>query len=152
MRLLIAIGLLASAARAFAGDVPPVTDPVVVKECGACHMVFPPQFLPGRSWQKLFDGLANHFGEDVSLPDAKRGPALAYHLAHAADAPGAPREAGKFAASVSPAETPLRITETGRWTSKHRKVKPERWTSPAVKTKVNCVACHKGAERGVWED
>lgn len=152
MRTIIALALLASAPLARAGEVPPVTDPVVRKECGACHMVFPPQFLPQRSWQKLLDGLAQHFGEDASLSEPQRAAVLAYHLAHAADAPGAPREAAKFAASVPAGETPLRITETGRWTAKHRKVKPERWTSPAVKSRLNCVACHRDAERGSWED
>jgi hypothetical protein len=152
VRTPIALALLASASLATAGDVPPVTDPVVKKECGSCHMVFPPQFLPQRSWQKLVDGLADHFGQDASLPESQRAAVLAYHLAHAADTPGAPREARKFADSISAAETPLRITETGRWRNEHRKVKPERWASAAVKSKVNCLACHKDAERGVWDD
>lgn len=152
LALTLTLALLASARPAVAGNVPPVTDPVVLKECGSCHAVFPPQFLPRRSWQKLIDGLANHFGVDASLSDAQRAAVLAYHLANAADAPGAPREAQKFEASISAGETPLRITETGRWTQKHRKVKPERWTSAAVKSKLNCVACHKGAERGIFDD
>jgi hypothetical protein len=155
MRPLIALALLSTAALARAdGDdvVPPVADPVVNKECGACHMVFPPQFLPRRSWQKLLDGLASHFGVDASLSDAPRAAALAYHLANAADAPGAPRAGAKFASSIPAEETPLRITETSRWIREHRKVKPERWASPGVKSKLNCVACHKGAERGVWDD
>jgi hypothetical protein len=155
MRALIALALLAAASLARAGGdevVPPVADPVVKKECGACHMAFPPQFLPRRSWQKLFDGLASHFGDDASLPEPTRAAALAYHLANAADAPGAPRAAAKFASSVPAGETPLRITETARWTREHRKIKPEKWASPTVKSKLNCVACHKDAERGVWED
>lgn len=152
MRTSIALALLASASLAFAGGVPPVTDPVVKKECGSCHMVFPPQFLPQRSWQKLLDGLASHFGQDASLSESQRAAVLAYYLANAADAPGASREGKKFASSIPAGEAPLRITETARWTREHRKVKAERWASPAVKSKVNCVACHKDAERGVWED
>jgi hypothetical protein len=31
-------------------------------------------------------------------------------------------------------------------------VGPDKWTSPGVKSKANCIACHKGAEQGVYED
>jgi len=34
----------------------------------------------------------------------------------------------------------------------HRKVRAERWKDPNVKSKANCLACHKGAEHGVYED
>jgi len=155
MRTLIALALLSTAPLALAGEderLSPVTDPVVKKECGACHMAFPPQFLPRRSWQKLVDGLANHFGEDAALPEAQRAAVLRYHLENAADAPGAGRAAAKFASSIPAGETPLRITETPRWVREHRKVKPDRWKSPEVKSRVNCLACHKDAERGIWED
>ena len=30
--------------------VPPIDNPVVQKECGACHMAYAPQMLPTRSW------------------------------------------------------------------------------------------------------
>ena len=76
MRKRIVVALLMTAAAipvAEGGErVPPVTDPVVKKECGSCHMVFPPQFLPRRSWQKLADTLADHFGENAGLGDAQR--------------------------------------------------------------------------------
>ena len=40
-------------------------------------MVFPPQFLPKRSWQKLVETLADHFGENASLGEAQRKAVLA---------------------------------------------------------------------------
>ena len=92
----IAVVLLIAAvaiALAEGGErVPPVTDPVVKKECGSCHMAFPPQFLPRRSWQKLVDTLADHFGENASLGEAQRKSVLDYLLANAADGPKAGRE------------------------------------------------------------
>ena len=76
MRKGIAVALLMTAAAIAVAEggerVPPVTDPVVKKECGSCHMVFPPQFLPRRSWQKLADTLADHFGENAGLGEAQR--------------------------------------------------------------------------------
>jgi nitrate/TMAO reductase-like tetraheme cytochrome c subunit len=132
--------------------VAPVTDPVVKAECGSCHMVFPPQLLPKRSWQKLMEMLADHFGENASLGDAQRQAVLVYLLAHAADSTQAGREGRKFAQSIPASQTPLRITETPRWVREHRQVRAARWQDPAVKSKANCLACHKGAEQGVYED
>ena len=75
---------------------------------------FPPQFLPERSWQKLVDTLADHFGENASLGEAQRKAVLDYLLANAADSPKAGREGRKFAQGIPAGQTPLRITETPR--------------------------------------
>ncbi len=154
MRIVLSLLAVILAAGSADGDerVAPVADPVVKKECGGCHMVFPPQFLPKRSWQRIVDTLADHFGENATLGQTQRKVVLDYLLAHAADGPNAGREGQKFAASVPSAQTPLRITETGRWVREHRKVGSDKWTSAAVKSKANCVACHKAAEQGVYED
>lgn len=130
--------------------VPAITDPLVAKECGACHMAFPPQFLPQRSWQKIMTTLDQHFGENASLPEEQRTAILNYLLAHAGDA--AAGEAGKFARSVPANATPLRITETPRWIGEHRKIEPARWADPKIKSKANCGGCHTGAARGVYEE
>jgi hypothetical protein len=160
MRTRITISLLLMAVMAViaiadvAADerVAPVTDPVVKKECGSCHMAFAPQFLPRRSWQKLIDTLSDHFGENASLGEAQRKTVLEYLVAHAADGPNAGSEGRKFGASIPPVQTPLRITEVPRWVREHRKIGAERWRDPSVKSKANCVACHKAAEQGVYED
>jgi hypothetical protein len=132
--------------------VPPVTDPVVKKECGSCHLAFSPQFLPRRSWQKLVDTLSDHFGENASLGDAQRKTVLDYLLANASDGPRASREGRKFGASIPSGQTPLRITEVPRWVREHREVPPSKWNDPGVKSRANCVACHPAAEQGVYED
>jgi hypothetical protein len=146
------MALITTTAAAREERVAPVTDPVVKQECGSCHMVFPPQFLPKRSWQKLVETLADHFGEDASLDEAQRQAVLDYLLAHAADSPQAGREGQKFAQSLAAGQTPLRITDTPRWVREHREVPADRWQSPTVKSKANCPACHKAAEQGIYED
>jgi hypothetical protein len=149
--LLLVIGVATATAQ---GDerVPPVTDPVVKKECGSCHMAFSPQFLPKRSWQKIVDTLSDHFGENASLGEAQRKAVLDYLLANAADGPKGGREGRRFAESIASGQTPLRITETPRWVREHREVRADRWKSPDVKSKANCLACHKRAEQGIYED
>jgi cytochrome c553 len=149
--LLLTVG--GAVALAEGGErVAPVTDPTVVKECGSCHMAFPPQFLPRRSWQKLVDTLADHFGENASLGEGQRQAVLAYLLANAGDGPRAGREGRKFMQGIPAGQTPLRITETPRWVKEHHDVRADRWRAPTVKSKANCVACHKAAEQGVYED
>lgn len=130
----------------------PVTDPMVKKECGSCHMPFSPQFLPRRSWQKLVETLSDHFGENASLGEAQRKTVLEYLLANASDGPRAGNEGRKFGTSIPAAQTPLRITEVPRWVREHRKVGTDKWSDPSIKSKANCAACHKGAEQGIYED
>ncbi len=152
VRSALVVVLVTVSAAAAEERVAPVTDPVVKKECGSCHMVFPPQFLPKRSWQKLVETLADHFGENASLAEGQRKAVLDYLVDFAADSPKAGREGQKFAQSIAAGQTPLRITDTPRWVREHRKVRADQWQDPKVKSKVNCLACHKGAEQGVYED
>jgi hypothetical protein len=83
------------------------TQAVLAKECGACHMVFGPEFLPARSWVALMDGLTNHFGETATLDSATRQEIAGYLVTHAADAPDGN---GHYIRGLRMSQTPLRIT------------------------------------------
>jgi hypothetical protein len=148
--LLFLTGLAVNPVRA-EERMPPVTDPVVKKECGSCHMAYQPQFLPRRSWQKLMETLSDHFGENASLGDVQGKAVLDYLVANASDGARAGREGRKFATSIPSAQTPLRITDVPRWIREHREVPASKWADPAVKSKANCVACHPSAEQGIYE-
>ena len=128
----------------------PIQDQVVAKECGACHMAFQPQMLPKKSWEKIMDGLSNHFGEDASL-DAKTVQHIkTYHLKNAADSSWL---GGKFMRGLSKTAAPLRITETPYWVREHKEEVPQQaWKDPKVKSKANCLACHKRANSGDYDD
>ena len=139
--LLLVIGVATASAQRDE-RVRPVTDPVVKKECGSCHMTFSPQFLPRRSWQKIVDTLSDHFGENASLGEAQRKAVLDYLLANAADSPNGGREGRRFTESITSGQTPLRITEIPRWVREHREVRADRWKSPErqVKGELPCVS------------
>lgn len=150
-RLTLLATLLLLAAPAWAGDdwMPPVRDATVRKECGACHMAFQPGFLPARSWTHMMGSLADHFGEDASLPDDKIEIIRTYLTSNAGDVVNRGR-AAKYMQWVAPGGTPQRITENPDFLRKHRF--PEAvWKDPKVVTKSNCLACHGGADRGVFE-
>jgi hypothetical protein len=126
----------------------PVTDPVAQEECSACHMAFPAGFLPARSWDRIMNTLDDHFGENAGLDDATRAAIGAYFVANAADAGG---RNPRLLRGVDPAATPLRITELQWWTREHNhEVSARQWDQ--AKSPANCAACHRGAERGYFED
>ncbi|MBT3238731.1 MAG: cytochrome C [Rhodospirillaceae bacterium] len=128
----------------------PVDDKVVIEECGACHMAFQPQMLPKKSWIKIMDGLSNHFGEDASLDEKAVSHIKKYHVEHAADSGW---KDGKFMRGLSDSSAPLRITETPYWVREHRKEVPDwAWNDPTVKSKANCIACHKRGNQGDYDD
>ncbi len=117
------------------------------KECSACHMAFPAQFLPTRSWRAIMGRLGHHFGEDASLDPATVTKILAYLVTHAADTPN-----GRFEAlSGLPSNvTPLRITDTPSWRQHHRGLLATgRITlGPGPHMASNCVACHRRGFHG----
>jgi hypothetical protein len=152
MRALLSLAafLLAAGPALADGGVPPVTDPLVKKECGACHMAFQPALLPARSWSRITATLHNHFGEDATLPTETVAAIGAYLTAHAGDAVGG-RRAGKFMRWVAPSGAPQRITENPYFQRKHL-FADSVWRDPKVVTKSNCPACHQGADQGWYDD
>ncbi len=151
--LLLGLILAVLGVPALAGGdwVPPVKAPVVVKECGSCHMAFQPAFLPARSWNRMVDELANHFGEDASLPADTVKAIRDYYAANAGDVVSRGR-AGKFMRWVAPGGSPQRITENPDFLRKHNRIPERVWKDPKVVTKSNCPACHVGAEQGRYDD
>ena len=150
-RLVLGALLLLGASPASAGNdwVPPVKNEIVLKECGACHMAFQPAFLPARSWNRILDGLADHFGEDASLAADKVEIIRAYLTANSGDVVMQGR-ARKYMQWVAPGGAPQRITENPDFLRKHP-FADSVWQDPKVVTKSNCAACHSGAERGRYE-
>lgn len=139
-----AFGLgLAIALPALADEdrVPPVTHAATQEECGACHMAFQPAFLPARSWQAIMAGLDDHFGENAQLDDATRAEIEAYLLSNAATR----------IRRVPDTVTPMKISDLPWFKREHGREVSARMMERA-KTMSNCVACHRGAERGIYED
>lgn len=129
---------------------PPVKDEVAQKECSACHMAYSASFLPARSWQAVMARLKDHFGENASLDEATTKHITDYFVANAANAGG---RSSRVLRRLASTDTPLRISETPWWIRHHeREVSASEYKDPRVRSKANCVACHRGAERGYYED
>lgn len=139
----LAVALLPVRAAYAAGDAA-TPEEATIRECGACHMPYPPQVLPTRSWQALIKDLTHHFNENASLDATTSKKILGYLTAHAADAPG---ENHLFMRGLPPDTTPLRITDTPVWRHIHGEIPESVFTSPKIMTKANCGACHEGADQ-----
>ncbi len=110
-------------------------------ECGSCHMAYPPQLLPARSWDRIMSRLDRHFGADASLDPAAASEITAF-LQHNADS-------SRRSRGVAPT---MRITQTPWFRDEHDEVPPAVWAGPAVKSASNCSACHTTAEQGDFRE
>ncbi len=118
-------------------------------ECGACHWAFHPSLLPRASWARIVGSLDDHFGEDASLSNDQNAEIAAYLDTLAAESWDT--EAANRFRTVSPTE-PMRITRTPYWVTKHRDIDPAVYRSQAVGSESNCIACHKDAKTGRFDD
>lgn len=142
----MALSLLPAAARADGGRIGKVSDPAAAKECGACHMAYQPGFLPQRSWREIMSNLPDHFGEDASLDEATRQKIEDYLLANAADA-GRARTGGNDEPAI------LRISDLPWFRREHgARTRARAESNAQIGSMSNCVACHRGAESGLFDD
>ena len=139
--LLLATALVVplSVATADRGFIAPANDPLVAKECGACHMAYAAKYLPARSWLAIVTGLANHFGENASLEPDVAGAVAAYLTLNAE---GGSRSGGSETASPT---VLLRITDTEWFRRRHERrgrIAPAALQRAGAKVAGDCQACH----------
>lgn len=131
-----------------------VTDEMTKKECGDCHMAFPPVQLTSGGWKKIMAGLSDHFGEDASLNPDQVKHIEAYLVSKSLDGGGTMW--GKMTIKrwkKKKLVDPIRITETPGWKGAHGSQKYRRMSKDVGYDKgANCVKCHKGAEQGIFEE
>ena len=132
-------------------DVVPVQSAAYQEECGSCHFAYQAGLLPVASWQRLMDGLADHFGENAELDKETAGQLRAYLVANAADRVSTGRSPG--IANSLRGSAPLRITETTYFRRHHHEI-PARIVkdNPEIGSFSRCDACHTGAVQGNYDE
>lgn len=125
---------------------PQVSNTAWKAECGSCHMLYHPGFLPERSWRKLMDGLDKHFGASAELDSATQKDITQFLVKHSAQA------ASQYAKSIPATATPMRITETPWFKREHREVRADVWKRAKIGSASNCIACHQTAEQGDFSE
>ncbi len=113
-------------------------------ECSACHIPYPPNFLPARSWNRIMDTLSNHFGEDASLDKKTAADIRAVLLKYSYK--------GRIR-GVGPNDVPVRITSLPWFKAVHgNRVRNYVLSHPEIGSVSNCAGCHRGAANGRFED
>ena len=120
------------------------------QECGSCHMIYAPSFLPKESWITMMSQLENHFGDDASLEPSEQKTILNYLLKNAAE--NSSSEASfKILTSIKNKDI-MAISETPYWKSRHQKLPKKLFEHEKIRNKSNCQACHVNIEQGVILD
>lgn len=116
------------------------------EECGSCHLAYPVKMLPANSWHKLIGGLGDHFGENAELDNQTRSQLLTYlGIADTKD--------NHNARSNNAKDVPVRITKSSWFRRKHHELPSNVLNlSPKLTSMSQCNACHRGAERGDFDE
>ena len=115
----------------------PAVDPKYAKECGACHLAYPPSLLPAASWRKVMSGLDRHFGQNAELDETTRAKLERWLVDNADNASG------------SEPAAPLRISDAGWFRREHREVAHRVGKGKQAASFADCAACHAAAVR--WD-
>lgn len=115
------------------------------RECGSCHLAYPPALLPARSWARMLEEQDKHFAEDLGLSKA-----MVAKLTQVANAPADAWGPWAISASAPAGQSPQRITELDRWREIHHRVPDERFKAKGVGGKHDCGACHRDAASGIF--
>jgi len=133
-------------------DVAPVDNAFYKEECGSCHFPYQPGLLPARSWQRMMDGLEDHFGENAELDTVDAQQVMGYLVDNAADTSDYKRSRG-ISRSLDKNDVPLRVSTTRYFQRKHDELS-ERMVknNPEVRSFSNCELCHTQAAQGSYDE
>ncbi|MBF0184632.1 MAG: diheme cytochrome c [Magnetococcales bacterium] len=153
--LIILLGLYGmgnSSEHARKQDVAAVANAQYRAECGSCHLAYPPGLLPGRSWEKLLQQLADHFGENAEVQEEVRQALQSYLQNNAADRVDY-QKSRKMVASIPAGQTPLRISEIPYFRHEHGENKEVKVYGSGEKLSLaRCEQCHPLAEQGSFHE
>jgi hypothetical protein len=128
------------------------SDPLYKSECGDCHMAYPAGLLPARSWKKIMNTLADHFGENAEVTVDVRKQLTEYLTNNGADN-SSYRRSKSIMRKLPASATPTRITELSFFTHEHNRIgKKMVKDNPDVGSLSNCNACHQHAESGSFSE
>ncbi len=134
-----------------AKQMPAVANAKWKTECSGCHMLYHPGLLPERSWHQIMLGLDKHFGENASLDAATRDEISRFLALNSADKQDN-RRSNRINQSIPAGATPLRISQTAYFTSKHDEVSAATFKRKSIASAANCLACHPAAEKGDFSE
>lgn len=128
-------------------------DHAYAQNCSKCHKNYPPFMLPKASWEKLMDGLDNHFGEaitDKNITRSDQSDIREYLITHSAET-SSRKLAFRTLASLGEMR-PISMTKVPYWREIHAHIDRSVFKNDHVKNASNCFACHAGFEYGILDN
>lgn len=132
-------------------EVPRATNETYRQQCGSCHFAYQPGLLPARSWLKILDIPDGHVGGAVPLDGPVKEAIKQYLIDNSAEKSPSKRSR-KILDSVANADAPTRISDTPYIRKKHHEISEDVFSRKAIGFRGNCIACHKTAEKGNYDD
>lgn len=129
---------------------PVVTNKIYKESCGSCHFAYQPGLLPSRSWVKIVDESNAHAGGDISLGEKTKAEVKNYLAQNSAEN-SKTEKSRKILDSIGN-DTPVMISETPYIKHKHHQISEDVFARKAIGSRGNCIACHKSAESGIYDD
>jgi len=129
-----------------------INNPLYQEECGSCHMAYQPGLLTAASWNRLMQGLDQHFGDNAELDKETLLLISNYLQSNSADQ-SAYRRSRKFARYVNINNPPIRISQTPYFLHKHDEIPVKMVTAnDKIKSFSQCNACHQRAQQGLYDE
>ncbi len=133
-------------------DVAPVNNALYIKECGSCHFAYQAGLLPSSAWNKMMSNLENHFGNDASLSPENFQTLSKYLNDNSAEKNMNYKRSNRIVSSLNAGQIPDSISTTPYIIKKHHEIRKDLITQKEVIGLFNCIACHKTADKGIYNE
>ncbi len=116
-------------------------NPTFTRECSECHNLFSPTFMTKAMWSIALESPKEHFREDLREDVPHFESIKEFILKNSAKTSDSEISRGIIASTEG--KVKYRITQTRYWRDIHQYIPRNAYNHPLVKSKSNCVACHK---------
>ena len=128
----------------------PETFPTYYKECTECHNLMPPFLLTQENWKTVLNDPKNHFDKSIVKEVPHLEEIRDYILAHSAET--SKNEIARGIVKTTAGKNIYRVTRSQYWKERHEQIPRDTYKQPLIKSKSNCVACHKEIGRTNYID
>lgn len=116
-------------------------NPIFAKECSECHDLFSPTCMTKKMWKVTLSDKTDHFNEDLSKDVPHFENIKEYVLQNSAETSNSEISQGVIKTTLG--KNKYRITKTRYWKDIHAQIPRNAYKHPNIKSKSNCIACHK---------
>lgn len=116
-------------------------NPTFAKECSECHNLYSPTFMTKKMWEIALEDPKKHFKKDLNEDVPNFTSIKKYILMNSAET--SDTEISRGIIKSTEGKVKYRITKTRYWRDLHKQIPREIYKHPLIKTKSNCIACHK---------